>query len=76
MALLVLSYKIKSRKFLHAPCIYNFNIYIYFKICLSLSYAGLEKDEYFTIWGRNMDTKYTTGEQITGNWDGFLEKIC
>jgi hypothetical protein len=23
-----------------------------------------------------MDTKHTTGEQITGNWDGFLEKIC
>jgi hypothetical protein len=22
---------------------------------------------YFTIWGRNMDTKHTTGEQITGN---------
>jgi hypothetical protein len=22
---------------------------------------------YFTIWGRNMDTKNTTGEQITGN---------
>jgi hypothetical protein len=31
--------------------------------------------KYFTIWGRNMDTKHTTGEQITGNWDGFL-KIC
>jgi hypothetical protein len=23
--------------------------------------------KYFTIWGRNMDTKHTTGEQITGN---------
>jgi hypothetical protein len=23
--------------------------------------------KYFTIWGRNMDTKRTTGEQITGN---------
>jgi hypothetical protein len=22
---------------------------------------------YSTIWGRNMDTKHTTGEQITGN---------
>jgi hypothetical protein len=22
---------------------------------------------YFTIWGRNMVTKHTTGEQITGN---------
>jgi hypothetical protein len=22
---------------------------------------------YSTIWGRNMDNKYTTGEQITGN---------
>jgi hypothetical protein len=32
--------------------------------------------KYFTIWGRNMDTKHTTGEQITGNWDGSLEKIC
>jgi hypothetical protein len=32
--------------------------------------------KYFTIWGTNMDTKHTTGEQITGNWDGFLEKIC
>jgi hypothetical protein len=31
--------------------------------------------KYFTIWGRNMDTKHTTGEQIAGNWDGFLEKI-
>jgi hypothetical protein len=28
-----------------------------------------------TMWGRNIDTKHTTGEQITGNWDGFLEKI-
>jgi hypothetical protein len=25
------------------------------------------------LWGRNVDTKHTTGEQITGNWDGFLE---
>jgi hypothetical protein len=25
---------------------------------------------------QTMDTKHTTGEQITGNWDGFLEKIC
>jgi hypothetical protein len=31
--------------------------------------------KYFNIWGRNMDTK-RTGEQITGNGDGFLEKIC
>jgi hypothetical protein len=23
--------------------------------------------KYFTIWGRNMDTKHTTGEQITGD---------
>jgi hypothetical protein len=23
--------------------------------------------KYFTIWGRNMDTKRTTGKQITGN---------
>jgi hypothetical protein len=23
--------------------------------------------KYFTIWGRNMVTKHTTGEQITGN---------
>jgi hypothetical protein len=23
--------------------------------------------KYFTIWGRNMDTKHTTGEQIAGN---------
>jgi hypothetical protein len=23
-----------------------------------------------------MDTKHTTGEQITGDRDGFLEKIC
>jgi hypothetical protein len=23
--------------------------------------------KYFTIWGRNMDTTHTTGEQITGN---------
>jgi hypothetical protein len=23
--------------------------------------------KYFTIWGRNMDTNHTTGEQITGN---------
>jgi hypothetical protein len=23
--------------------------------------------KYFTIWGRNMDTKHTTGKQITGN---------
>jgi hypothetical protein len=23
--------------------------------------------KYFTTWGRNMDTKHTTGEQITGN---------
>jgi hypothetical protein len=23
--------------------------------------------KYFTIWGRNMDTKHTTGTQITGN---------
>jgi hypothetical protein len=23
--------------------------------------------KYFTIWGRNMETKHTTGEQITGN---------
>jgi hypothetical protein len=23
--------------------------------------------KYFTIRGRNMDTKHTTGEQITGN---------
>jgi hypothetical protein len=22
--------------------------------------------KYFTIWGRNMDTKHTTGEQMTG----------
>jgi hypothetical protein len=32
--------------------------------------------KYFTIWGRNMVTKHATGEQITGNWGGFLEKIC
>jgi hypothetical protein len=23
--------------------------------------------KYFTIWSRNMDTRHTTGEQITGN---------
>jgi hypothetical protein len=23
--------------------------------------------KYFTIWGRNMDTKHTIGEQVTGN---------
>jgi hypothetical protein len=23
--------------------------------------------KYFTVWGRNMDTRHTTGEQITGN---------
>jgi hypothetical protein len=23
--------------------------------------------KYFAIWGRNMDTKHTTGEQVTGN---------
>jgi hypothetical protein len=23
--------------------------------------------KYFTIWGSNMDTKHTTGKQITGN---------
>jgi hypothetical protein len=23
--------------------------------------------KYFTIWSRNMDTKHTTGKQITGN---------
>jgi hypothetical protein len=31
--------------------------------------------KYSTIWGRNTDTEHKTGEQITGNWDGFLEKI-
>jgi hypothetical protein len=31
------------------------------------TYVPVFSQKYFTIWGRNMDTKHTTGEQITGN---------